>query len=173
MQAGKTAAQAVSVLDKGSEGESERERKMRLLLRHRFLAAISNKPKPSRQSGAILQLGRKLLSLWGIPIANQTSKKQKRKSDAGSSTIKKKKQRVSLNSIGIGIPRQSSHNRKTWLRHERVAFLKGLEVHRVGNWKEIAPYVPSRYVPVEFVQVRCIASPARKNLLLLHSRSSV
>ena len=116
-----------------SNQESESGRKLRLQLRHRFLACIRSKK-------CIFDLANALLTMWGLPgISKVATKPKKRKKPEikvkpTSLPLKKKKVEVIPNNIGH------------WNRDERIAFLEGLEKHGAPHWIKIAPFISTRYV---------------------------
>ena len=118
-----------------SNHESESGRKLRLQLRHRFLACI-------RSKRCIFDLGNALLTIWGLPnISKVAPKPKKRKKTDMAGTTKtsppRKKKKVEA-----AVP----HNVGYWNRDERVAFLEGLEQFGAPHWIKIAPLISTRYV---------------------------
>jgi hypothetical protein len=116
----------------GMSHESELGHKLRLQLRHRFLACIRSKK-------CIFDLANALLTMWELPNIPKTAPKSKKRRKPDTTTkvaspSKKKKVEV--------VP----HNIGSWNRDERLAFLEGLEIHGTPHWIKIAPFIPTRYV---------------------------
>lgn len=118
-----------------SNHESELERKLRLQIRHRFLACVRSKK-------CIFDLANALLTMWGFPSVSKIAPKPRKRSEPDTTTkanaVPSRKRKVEV------IP--ENHNLGIWNRDERVAFLKGMEKHGVPNWIKIAPFISTRYV---------------------------
>lgn len=115
-----------------SNHESEAGRKLRLQLRHRFLACIRSKK-------CIFDLANALLTMWGLPNISKIAPKPKKrkKPDMATKTsppCKKKKVDTVPHNIGF------------WNHEEKVAFLEGLEQFGAPNWIKIATLICTRYV---------------------------
>ncbi len=114
--------------------ESELERKLRLQIRHRFLACVRSKK-------CIFDLANALLTMWGFPNISKVAPKPRKRSEpdttakANAAPSRKRKAEV--------VP--ENHNLGPWNRDERVAFLEGMEKHGLSNWIKIAPFIPTRY----------------------------
>jgi Myb-like DNA-binding domain len=121
--------------------ESESERGIRLLLRHRFLACI-------RAKKCIFDLSNALLSMWDLPtiqkdIPAKNNRKKKKVVTAFSSVSNQKVAKVqNVHAPSIVV----EHNSGPWSLEERTAFLTGLEEYGFPKWKDIASAVPTRYV---------------------------
>jgi hypothetical protein len=123
-----------------SNHESESGRKLRLQLRHRFLACIRSKK-------CIFDLANALLTMWGLPNISKIAPKPKKRKRPDMSTktsppCKKKK----VESV--------PHNLGHWNLDERVAFLEGFEQFGAPHWVKIAPFVSTRYV-LDFIDILC------------------
>jgi hypothetical protein len=107
--------------------ESEVGRKLRLQLRHRFLACIRSKK-------CIFDLANALLTMWELPNVSKIAPKSKKRKRSETTTTKAKREKVEVVPQNIG----------TWNCDERVAFLKGVDKHGMPNWIKIAQFIPTR-----------------------------
>lgn len=185
---GKSDLEAIRCLDQPtSSEETPRQQKMRMALRHRFIAVVRAKKKCS-----ILKFSQTLMKAWGIEldIKDECQSPVKREHKQVLITehaapqgrklphplprgLNPKFLRLSIpvymksgqylfsdyvkggsgaNAALLAVaPSASSappvkHTKKVWEPEEKRAFLKGLEKHPVGRWKEILPFVETRYV---------------------------
>jgi Myb-like DNA-binding domain len=110
--------------------ESESERDLRLLLRHRFLACIRDKK-------CIFDFSNALLFMWGLPnVQKDIPAKNGRKTREKVSRVPKVHAPINPMDQNIG----------PWSLEERKAFLAGVEQYGFPKWKDIASGISTRCV---------------------------